>query len=58
VTTSPAELARALVRRHSAWVTRIGGALLVLVGLALVTGGWTEFVNWLRATVGVGTVGV
>jgi len=48
----------AWVRRHSAWVTRIGGALLVLVGLALVTGGWTEFVNWLRATVGVGTVGV
>jgi cytochrome c-type biogenesis protein len=46
------------VRRHSAWVTRIGGALLVLVGLALVTGGWTEFINWLRATVGAGTVGI
>jgi len=48
----------AVVRRHSAWVTRIGGALLVLVGLALVTGGWTEFVNWLRAAVGAGTVGI
>jgi cytochrome c-type biogenesis protein len=48
----------AWVRRHSVWVMRIGGALLVLVGLALVTGGWTEFVNWLRATVGAGTVGV
>jgi cytochrome c-type biogenesis protein len=48
----------AWVRRHSAWVTRVGGALLVLVGLALLTGGWTEFVNWLRATVGVGTVGL
>jgi cytochrome c-type biogenesis protein len=46
----------AAVRRHSAWVTRLGGALLVLVGLALVTGGWTEFVNWLRATVGAGGV--
>jgi cytochrome c-type biogenesis protein len=46
----------AVVRRHSVWVTRIGGALLVLVGVALVTGGWTEFLNWLRATVGVGTV--
>ncbi len=46
----------AVIRRHSVWVTRIGGALLVLVGLALVTGGWTEFVNWLRATVGAGTV--
>lgn len=46
------------VRRNSRWVTRVGGALLVAVGIALVTGGWTEFVNWLRATVGVGTVGV
>jgi cytochrome c-type biogenesis protein len=48
----------ARVRRHSAWVTRIGGALLVLVGLALVTGEWSEFLNWLRATVGPGTVGI
>jgi cytochrome c-type biogenesis protein len=48
----------AWVRRHSVWVTRIGGALLVLVGLALVTGAWTEFLNWLRATVGAGSVGV
>jgi cytochrome c-type biogenesis protein len=48
----------AAVRRRSGWVTRVGGALLVLVGLALVTGGWAEFVNWLRATVGPGTVGV
>lgn len=44
------------VRRNSRWVTRVGGALLVLVGLALVTDGWTDFVNWLRATVGVGEV--
>ena len=48
----------AVVRRHSRWVTRTGGVLLVLVGLALVTGGWTVFVDWLRATVGVGTVGI
>jgi cytochrome c-type biogenesis protein len=47
-----------VVRRHSRWVTRVGGALLVLVGLALVTGGWTAFIDWLRATVGAGTVGV
>jgi cytochrome c-type biogenesis protein len=46
----------AVIRRNSVWVTRIGGALLLLVGLALVTGGWTEFVNWLRASVGVGEV--
>jgi cytochrome c-type biogenesis protein len=44
------------VRRNSRWVTRIGGALLVLVGLALVTGAWVSFVDWLRATVGVGEV--
>jgi cytochrome c-type biogenesis protein len=44
------------VRRNSRWVTRFGGALLVLVGLALVTGAWTSFVDWLRASVGVGEV--
>jgi cytochrome c-type biogenesis protein len=48
----------AVVRRHSAWITRAGGALLVLVGLALVTGGWLDFINWLRATVGPGAVGI
>jgi cytochrome c-type biogenesis protein len=46
------------VRRNSRWVTRIGGALLILVGLALVTGAWSEFVNWLRAAVGAGEVGI
>ncbi|HYN92377.1 MAG TPA: cytochrome c biogenesis protein CcdA [Pilimelia sp.] len=48
----------AAVRRNSRWVTRVGGALLLIVGLALVTGGWTDFTNWLRATVGVGEVGI
>ncbi|MEG3634567.1 cytochrome c biogenesis CcdA family protein [Micromonospora palythoicola] len=42
------------VRRHSRWVTRIGGALLILIGLALLTGGWTNVVIWLQTTVGVG----
>ena len=46
------------IRRHNDWVTRVGGALLVAVGLALVTGAWTEFVNWLRATVGPGQIGI
>jgi cytochrome c-type biogenesis protein len=46
------------IRRHGAWVTRLGGALLVAIGLALVTGAWIEFVNWLRATVGPGQIGV
>ncbi|MBO0869859.1 MAG: cytochrome c biogenesis protein CcdA [Micromonosporaceae bacterium] len=46
------------VRRHSLWVMRVGGALLVLVGLALVTGGWADFIDWLRATIGAGSVSV
>jgi cytochrome c-type biogenesis protein len=44
-----------VIRRNSRWVTRAGGVLLILIGVALVTGGWTDFVVWLRATVGTGT---
>jgi cytochrome c-type biogenesis protein len=40
------------VRRHSRWVTRIGGGLLVAVGIALATGLWSEFLIWLRVAVG------
>jgi cytochrome c-type biogenesis protein len=40
------------VRAHSQWVTRIGAAMLILVGLALMTGVWGELMNWLRAAVG------
>ena len=46
------------IRRHNVWVTRVGGAMLMLVGLALITGAWGEFVNWLRATVGPGQIGI
>jgi cytochrome c-type biogenesis protein len=38
------------VRRNSRWVTRIGGVVLLLVGVALITGGWNEFLIWLRTT--------
>jgi cytochrome c-type biogenesis protein len=38
------------VRRNSRWVTRIGGVLLIAVGLALVTGGWNDFLIWLQTT--------
>ena len=38
------------VRRNSRWVTRIGGMLLIVVGLALVTGGWNDFLIWLQTT--------
>jgi len=48
----------AVVRRHSRWVTAIGGALLILVGLALITGGWGEFVIWLQSRFGPGEVGL
>ncbi|MFI6065389.1 cytochrome c biogenesis CcdA family protein [Micromonospora sp. NPDC051227] len=46
------------VRRNSRWVTRVGGALLILIGLALVSGGWQSFVIWLQTTVGVGEVSI
>ena len=38
----------AFVRRHQQWVTRLGGLMLVVVGLALVTGWWDLAVNWLQ----------
>lgn len=46
------------VRRNSRWVTRIGGGLLILIGLALVTGGWTSFVTLLQTTFGTGQVSI
>jgi cytochrome c-type biogenesis protein len=38
----------AAVRRHQAWVTRIGGVMLVAVGVLLVTGWWDLIVNWMQ----------
>jgi cytochrome c-type biogenesis protein len=46
------------VRRNSRWVTRAGGALLILVGLALVTGAWDAFLIWLRVVAPLGEVPV
>jgi cytochrome c-type biogenesis protein len=46
------------VRRNSRWVTRVGGALLIVIGLALVTGGWQDLVIWLQTTFGVGEVNI
>jgi cytochrome c-type biogenesis protein len=34
----------AVVKRHYAWVMRIGGGMLVLVGLLLITGAWDQVV--------------
>jgi cytochrome c-type biogenesis protein len=36
------------VRRHQVWITRLGGVMLVLVGLLLVTGWWDWIVNWVQ----------
>ena len=40
-----------MVRRHRALVTRIGGALLVTVGVLLVTGAWGDLVGHLQGAV-------
>jgi len=42
------------VRRHQAWVTRLGGVMLVLVGVLLVTGWWDWIVNWMQVHLIVG----
>jgi cytochrome c-type biogenesis protein len=41
--------ATTFLRRHARAVTRVGGAILVLVGVLLVTGAWTEMMQWLRS---------
>ena len=40
--------ATSFLRRHARAVTRFGGAVLVVVGLLLVTGAWTEMMRWLQ----------
>jgi cytochrome c-type biogenesis protein len=40
----------AFLRAHSEAILRIGGALLIVVGVLLVTGAWTAFTVWLRVT--------
>jgi cytochrome c-type biogenesis protein len=44
------------IRRNSMWVTRAGGALLIGVGLALVTGVWDDLLIWLQAAIGPSAV--
>ena len=36
------------VRRNSQWVTRIGGAMLIVLGILLVTGTWGQLTNLLQ----------
>lgn len=40
--------ALAWTRRHAQAIMRIGGAMLIVVGVLLVTGAWTDFTIWLR----------
>lgn len=45
------------LRRHSRTIQVVGAAMLILVGLAMVTGLWGEFVAWLQVQfAGSGTV--
>jgi cytochrome c-type biogenesis protein len=48
----------AFVKRHYAWVMRIGGGMLVAVGVLLVTGEWTRLVNELQVWSADFTVGI
>ena len=39
------------IREHYVWVMRIGGGMLVVVGILLVTGVWSDVTVWLRVQV-------
>jgi cytochrome c-type biogenesis protein len=45
------------VRRHRQLISQIGGALLILIGVLLVSGAWDHWMNWLRDVVGNTGVG-
>jgi cytochrome c-type biogenesis protein len=40
------------VRRHRVWISGIGGALLIAIGVLLLSGEWDHLMNVLRANVG------
>ena len=46
------------VRKHQVWVTRVGGAMLVVVGLLLVLGIWDMWVADLRGWLGGTVIGI
>ncbi|GJF29821.1 cytochrome C biogenesis protein CcdA [Kitasatospora sp. NE20-6] len=46
------------VKRHYQWVMRIGGGMLVVVGLLLVTGAWDAMVNNLQYLTDDVTIGI
>lgn len=46
-----------VVRRHALGVHRAGGVLLIVIGVLLATGAWTEMMNALRAWAGTTGIG-
>jgi cytochrome c-type biogenesis protein len=40
------------VRRHRVWISGVGGALLIAIGVLLLSGAWDHLMNVLRANVG------
>lgn len=46
------------VKRHYVWVMRLGGGMLVAVGVLLVTGGWDQIVYEMKLWSGNFTVGI
>ena len=45
----------AFVRRHKRVVSQVGGALLIVIGVLLVSGLWNHWMNELRSSVGPGS---
>jgi cytochrome c-type biogenesis protein len=41
-----------VVRRHTVWVMRVGGGLMIAIGFLLLTGVWDHWMIWLRAYLG------
>ena len=48
--------AYAVVRRHQVFVVRLGGVMMIAVGVLLVTGWWDVLVQWLQLQVVEGFV--
>lgn len=46
------------VKKHYAWVMRIGGGMLILTGLLLVTGWWGTLISDMQAWTDGFTVGI
>jgi len=46
------------VRHHQIWVTRLGGLMMITVGVLLVSGIWDLWVSYLRGWVGSFTVAI